>query len=180
MLVDRLVGIERHALAHRILDPHVVSATLLGDTGDVGRGIVGDLFAQVAGNVRATTLDGMRRADIGAWRHGQDVGRFADEYARRGGARTRWRDVDNRRYGAVQQILDHLTHRGIQATRRIHDQHEQRRAPVGGRSDDTVDVLRGHGIDYAGQVGNDDGRAALSLTRGRYLACRGQRNQHYG
>src|SRR5437899_1877978 len=173
MLRNRLLGIQRDTLSDGILDPAVVSTPLAGDTGQVRRGIAGDLPAQIPWDVPATSLDRVRRADIRARRHGQDIGGFGDEHPSRCGARTGRRHVRHRRYRAIQEVLHHLAHGRVQTARRIDHQHQQHGALVVRGADDTVNVLRGGRAHDVGEVSHNDSWSALGL--GRDGACRCER-----
>ncbi len=48
-------------------------ATLFGDRGDVGDGVVHDLLAKIVGDVLAVAGDGRGRTDVGGRCHGRDI-----------------------------------------------------------------------------------------------------------
>jgi hypothetical protein len=159
------LSVNRDALAYGLLDPGVVSSALLGDAGEIGGGVVSDFLAQVAREILAPTLDRMRSAHVRARRHRQHIRRFGDKDPRRGRSRPSGRDVSDGWNRAVQQILDHLAHRAIQAAGGVDDQHKQGRALLGGSADHAVDVRGNHRIDDPIEVSDDDDRGTLLRDR---------------
>src|SRR5713101_8191935 len=52
----------------------------------LGLGVVEHFGAEITGEIGAGRLDRVRRADVGAWRHGQNVSGLGDEEAGGGGS----------------------------------------------------------------------------------------------
>ena len=74
-----LLGVDVHAVAHGLLCPVGVAAVHLGQVAHPGDGVVQHLGPEISAEVFAGRLDRVRGADVGAWGHGQDVGRLGDD-----------------------------------------------------------------------------------------------------
>ncbi len=165
MLVHRRHRGQRQALAHRVLHPGVVPAALPSDTGQVRRGVVGDLVAQVGLERLATARDRVRRPDVRPRGHRQHVGRFRDEHPGRGGPRPGGSDEDNRGDGAAEQVLHHLAHRAVQPAGRVQPNHQRGGVLLLGPVQHPVQVLGRDGIDGALDPGHEHRRAGLVSPR---------------
>jgi len=77
----RLLGVDVHTVAHRLLSPVRVAAMHRRQVANPSYGIVEDLGAEVAGEVFAGGLDRMSRADVRARRHREHIRGLGDEQA---------------------------------------------------------------------------------------------------
>ena len=139
---EGLLGGNRFALPDRLLHPVLISRPLLGDSPDVGDGIVFHLLAH--GLVHAPPIPrahGMGRADVRPGRHGGDVGRHGDDEPGRGRPCPGGRHIDDDGHGGVQDPLGDVPHGQIQTARRIQTDDQPLRAAFGRLTDTLEDVL---------------------------------------
>ncbi len=159
VVLERFLVGEGLGLAHGALGDLDVAAALGDHRAHEGGGIVLDFFRHDLVGLAAAERDRMRRAGVGAGRHGGDVGGFQDEEPGRGGARAAGRDVDDDRHGRSDDLLDDLARRfGQAAGRRKADQ-------------DGVGVLRLGGFDAAGDVFQRDGVNGVVDVEAENVAC---------
>ena len=169
---------EGAALDDGLLRQLEVAPAALGLAANVGRGVRGDLLRHDLVHL-PHPADRVRRADVRAGRHGDDVGGDGDQEAGRGRPGARGADEDGHGRLAVQDLVDDLPHRGVEAARRVEAQdHERRALGVGavdgrdhvGRADrvddpdqlDDRDVRRGGSRDERGSDHNDTAEKAAT------------------
>ena len=135
-----LLGVDVHAVAHGLLCPVGVAAVHLGQVAHPGDGVVQHLGPEISAEVFAGGLDRVRGADVGAWGHGQDVGRLGDEETgrcRAGAARVH---EDDDRHLAVEEAGHDVVH-GVRDAARSIQNDEQGVGMVGfGTADGGLDV----------------------------------------
>jgi len=115
--------------------------------------VVQDFGPKVAGEILASGLDGVRRPDVGAWRHGQDVGGLSDEKACRRGTGAARIDVHDDRHLRIQKARDDVVHRGGDAAWSVHDDKEGIGPISFGSGNRIADVGGSDRVDVACQVG---------------------------
>ena len=148
----RLLGIDVHALAHRLLRPVGVASVHRREVAHARDRIVEHLRAQVAGQVGTGGLDRVGGADVGARRHRQDVGRLGDEQARRCGASAARIHIDDDRHLGVEEARHDLIHGGRDAARRVDHDEEGVRAVGLGATDRGLDVGSHDRVDVTVEV----------------------------
>ena len=116
---ERLRGRPAPRLRHPLLGEGHIAAAALGDGPEVGGGVGLDLPAQGLRHFAAGPGDGSGRAHVGARRHPRDVGRQGDQVAGGGGAGAGRPHEDGDGHRAVQDRLDDLAHRGVEAARGV-------------------------------------------------------------
>ncbi len=149
LLLQRLLCGQRRRVAHRLLRPIGVASAQFGPAADRGDRIVERLFgtrralALLSLRRRAADGDRRRRTEVGAGRHGGDVGGVDDEGPRAGGVGARRRDIGDDRHRTGEDRQHDLAHRRLQAPWRIelHDHHGCVR--VGGFVDAASHVVGG-------------------------------------
>ena len=125
VLVERLALGERLAFAHGLLGQRAVAAALACDAAQIGGRIVLHLLLHDGVHL-AAHQHRMRRAGIGARRHGRHVAGFQNEEAGGCRARAARRDVSNHRHGRGDDLLDGLAHGVHQAAGSVQaDQNER-------------------------------------------------------
>jgi hypothetical protein len=134
---ERLVGGEGGGLADRLFGPVGIAATQFGEAADQSDGIIRHLCRHgilrlglmlailrvftvlVGGRFRQTwygAADRHRRcgADVGAWRHGRDMGRVENIGSGAGGMGAGRSDVTDQRNARGEHICDDLAHAGVE------------------------------------------------------------------
>ncbi len=145
--VARARGARGRARRHRALGEHRVATVLAGERAHLGAGVVDDLAAQVAAEVRAGRRDRDRRSGVRRRRERGDVGGLHDHEAgaRRAGALGPDvdHDGDRRRELGVHDLL----HRVREPARRVEPEHERRRVLALGRVQLRDDPVGRHRVD---------------------------------
>ena len=162
VFIEGVLFREGGALPHGALRPVDVSPPSRRQRARVGRGVVLHLPRHRVVHRAPAHADRVGRADVGPGGHGRHVGRQRDQHPR--GRRPRPRRGDVHRDGdpALEDRLHHLPHRGIEASRRVQLDHEERRVLLDRPVDDRGEVVRRDGADRRGDGGDEH-----PLRRGR-------------
>ena len=145
--LDRLFTGDRDGLAHGLLGPFGVAPAMIGDAANVGRGVVGDFFVQVAFDVAAAARDRVRCADLGVGGHRCDVSGHGDERPRRRGARARRADEHDDGNLCGEDALDDVVGRRDQSAGRVHHQDPGGGVLIFGAIEGALDEAGGDGSD---------------------------------
>src|SRR5260370_33597839 len=98
-----VLGVDVEAVADGLPGPVGVAAVDRREVANAGHRIIQDLGPKIASEVGPGCIDRVSRADVGPWRHGQDVGRLRDEEAGRCRPSAAWVDVGDHRHLGVEQ-----------------------------------------------------------------------------
>ena len=170
MLVQRLLLGERLALTHGRLGQVAVAAALGADAAQVGRGIVLHLLLHDGIHLDAHRYR-MRRAGVGARRHGGDIARFQQEEAGRCGAPAAGRNISDYRNRRRDDLFDGVPH-GVHETSGSVEAEDHDGGIFGFRPIDcAADDFRGHGMHYPIHVHRN-------RFRGRGHSLRQKRKRH--
>ena len=159
--VERFPLSKRLRLSNGGLGQRHIAAATLGVAPQIGGGIVEDLLLHRlvdADWIATDRQQGRGGTCVGARRHGRDVRSEQDEETGGRGACASRRDVHSHGRARIDDVLDDLAHRRIQAAGCVHRDEDQRRAAVIGLVDAAVDVLGHHRVDLTVDVQLDDAR----------------------
>ena len=118
----------------------------------------------------------MRRAGVGARRHGRHVARLQNEEARRGRAPAAGRHISHHRNGRGDDLLDGLAHGIHQAAGRVQADDDQRGVFLLGLLDGARNDLGRDGVHHAIHVHRDHLRRRGQRLRGERQRKRENRN----
>ena len=155
MLVERFAFGEGLALAHGGLRRGAVAPALGADAAYVRGRVVFHLLLHHGVHL-AELFDGMRRAAVGAGRHGGDIARLQNEEARGGGPPSAWFDVSDYGNGRGDDFLDGVAHRIHQPARRVQVDDDKRGVLLLGARNGASDDLGGDGMHDPVHVHGDD------------------------
>ena len=151
--LDRIFGVDVHAVAHGILGPVRVAAVDGGQVPDSGHRVIEDLGPEIPGEVGARGVDRVGGAYVGARSHGHDVRRLGDEQPGRSGTSTARIDINDHWDLRIEEARDDVVHRSRDPAWRVHH-HQERIGLVGFRPSHGAGDVGGHdGVDVARQVG---------------------------
>ena len=164
---QRLAGAVVRGVAHHRLSGRRVPSVLPGELGDVRRGVVDHLLAQVLAELLAGRGDRRGRADVRLRRHREHVGRLPDHGTRGVRARSGRRDVDDYGHLRREHRLHDLAHRGAQPTGRVELDHDRRVAVLFASLELVLDVALRDRIDVVVELHDEHARSLVGCRGGQ-------------